>query len=157
MQKPGKPAGPVKNIRPIVLLPLLCKLLSIIVFNRIRKEVDMYLSPAQSGFRCGRSCADIVWAHIWLVAKTVRYKAPVHILDDFRLIQFLLANSTLQVHFNRILTAPFTSNICSPQGDGLSPILFAIYLESAMQSLRSHGLVRPEADNLIGLPESLCR
>jgi hypothetical protein len=30
------------------------------------------------------------------------------------------------VQFNGILTAPFTSNIGSPQGDGLSPILFAM-------------------------------
>ncbi len=75
LEKPGNPARPVKNIRPIVLLPLLRKLLSIIVLNRIREAVDMYLSPAQSGFRCGRSCADIVWAHRWLVAKTLRYKA----------------------------------------------------------------------------------
>ena len=59
------------------------------------------------------------------------------------------------MQFNGILAAPFTSNIGSPQGDGLSPILFAIYLEAAIQSLRSHGLVRPEADKLIGLPESL--
>ncbi len=58
-------------------------------------------------------------------------------------------NTTLQVQteFNGILTAPFTSNIGSPQGD--------IYLEAAIQYLRSHGLVRPEADKLIGLPESL--
>ncbi len=60
LQKPGKPAGPVKNIRLIVLLPLLRKPLSIIVLNRIRKAADTYLSPAQSGFRCVRSCAGIV-------------------------------------------------------------------------------------------------
>ncbi len=38
---------------------------------------------------------------------------------------------------------------------GLSPILFAIYLEDAIQSLRSHGLVRPEALRLISLLDFL--
>ncbi len=80
------------------------------------------------------------------MAKTLRYKALVHILgidmsqafdtidraklldiirnipninnDDFRLIHFLLANTTLQVQFNGGLTAPFTSNIGSPQDYG---------------------------------------
>jgi hypothetical protein len=37
----------------------------------------------------------------------------------------------------------------------LSPILFAIYLEAAIRSLHSSGLVRPEVDKLIGLPEFL--
>jgi hypothetical protein len=52
----GKLITPLKNILPIVLLPLLRKLLSIIVLNRIRNAVDMYLSPAQSGFIVCRYC-----------------------------------------------------------------------------------------------------
>ena len=60
--------------------------------------------------------------------------------DDFRLIQFLLANTTLQVQFNGILTAPFKSNIGSPQGDGLSPILFAIYLDCLLYDLSRRSL-----------------
>ena len=80
LPKPGKPAGPVKNIRPIVLLPLLRKLLSLIILERIRQPVDAFLSPAHSGFRSGRSCTDVVWAHRWLVAKTLRYKEVVNIL-----------------------------------------------------------------------------
>ena len=63
LQKPGKAAGPVKNIRPIILLPLLRKILSLITLYRIKKAADKYLSLAQGAFRTGRSCADIVWAH----------------------------------------------------------------------------------------------
>ena len=39
------------------------------------------------------------------------------------------------MQFNDILTKPFSSNIGSPQGDGLSPLLFAIYLEAAVRDL----------------------
>ena len=139
LQKPGKPAGPVKNIRPIALLPLLRKILSLITLFRIHGVVDTYLSPAQSGFRVGRSCADIVWAHRWLIAKSLRYKVIIHILgldmsqafdtidrtklmsileripgmtdDHRRLIRLLRANTSLQVQFNGIMTAPFMSTI----------------------------------------------
>ena len=51
LQKPGKPAGPLKNLRPIALLPLLRKILSLITLARVRSVFDSYLSHAQSGFR----------------------------------------------------------------------------------------------------------
>ena len=178
LPKPGKPTGPVKNIRPIALLPLLRKLLSLITLARISPTVNQYLSSAQAGFRPGRSCADIVWAHRWLIAKVLKYRILVHILgldmsrafdtidrvkllgildgisgltdDDRRLIRVLLANTSLQVEFNGVLTEPFASNIGSPQGDGLSPILFAIYLEAAIRELEARGPQRPDID--INLP-----
>ena len=38
----------------------------------------------------------------------------------------------------------------SPQGDGLSPVLFAVYLEAAMRALLAHTkLTRPEVDAYI--------
>ena len=42
LQKAGKPAGPVQHIRPVVLLPLLRKLLSLIILERIRKPIDEF-------------------------------------------------------------------------------------------------------------------
>lgn len=180
LPKPGKPTGPVKNIRPIALLPLLRKVLSLITLTRIRSAVEGYLSPGQSGFRCGRSCADIVWAHRWLIAKTLRYKVVIHILgldmsrafdtidrtklmtiletvpgitdDDRVLIRALLVNTSLQVQFNGVMTEPFVTNIGSPQGDALSPILFAIYLEAALRELRARGPARPVCDLINELP-----
>ena len=59
-QKPGKPPGPVQNLRPIVLLTSVRKILSLIFLNRIRSKVDQFLSPSQAGFRSERSTADIV-------------------------------------------------------------------------------------------------
>jgi hypothetical protein len=181
LQKPGKPVGPVKNIRPIALLPLLRKILSLVVLARVRPAVDLYLSASQSGFRSARSCADIIWAHRWLIAKSLKYKDVIIYLlgldmsrafdtinrkklmetldnvpgihdDEKRLIRILLANTSIQVMFNGILTKPFVSNIGSPQGDGLSPILFAIYLEAALREVRQRGPQRPSVDANSGLP-----
>ena len=56
-----------------------------------------------------------------------------------KLLRVLLANTKLQVHFNGISTAPVESNIGSPQGDGLSTILFSIYLEAAVRELEKRG------------------
>ena len=68
------------RIEPIAMLPLLRKVLSLITLARTRVAFDLFLSPAQSGFRQGRSCCDVVWAHRWLTAKVHRYKTIIHLL-----------------------------------------------------------------------------
>lgn len=72
--------------------------------------------------------------------------------DDRRLIRLLLANTSIQVHFNGVDTKPFASTIGSPQGDALSPILFAIYLEAALRELHARGPQRPQQDLNVHLP-----
>ncbi|KAK2142347.1 hypothetical protein NP493_4925g00004 [Ridgeia piscesae] len=46
LQKPGKPIGPLKNLRPIVLLTILRKTLSLITLQRISDKVVDFLSPS---------------------------------------------------------------------------------------------------------------
>ena len=54
--------------------------------------------------------------------------------DELRLIQFLLSNTHINTRINNAdINAPFTSNVGTPQGDGLSPMLFTIYLEHALK------------------------
>ena len=72
--------------------------------------------------------------------------------DDRLLIRILLCNTSMQVQFNGILAEPFESNIGSPQGDALSPILFAIYLEAAIRELKARGPIRPECDLIHDIP-----
>ncbi|GFS18719.1 very-long-chain enoyl-CoA reductase [Elysia marginata] len=67
--KPGKPKGPPKNLRPIMLLNTIRKALSKIALERIRPHVEQYLSHSQSGFRPNRSTSDVAWTHKWLAAK----------------------------------------------------------------------------------------
>ena len=62
----------------------------------------------------------------------------------------MLADASLKVKRRETLSAAFETTIGTPQGDGLSPILFAIYLESAIREVRAESIPRPAAD--LGLP-----
>ena len=161
--KPDKPKGPPNNLRPITLLNTLRKLLSLITLDIIRPSIEKYLSHSQSGFRPERSTSDVVWTHRWLAAKTVTENINIKITgidmsaafdtinrdillqilkniveeDELRLIQFLLSNTHINTRINNAeINAPFTSNVGTPQGDGLSPVLFTIYLEHALKEVR---------------------
>ena len=179
LQKPNKPLGPPSNLRPIVLLNTLRKTLSLLTLARVRPKVDQYLAQTHSGFRPGRSTADVVWAHRWLVAKTQRYHSTVHLLgidlwkafdtikrdtlltvleaflsdDDVRLIRVLISNTRLRVQLGRCQSESFATTKGTPQGDCLSPVLFTVYLEAALRQLRQEVPARPLSDN--GLPLEL--
>ncbi|POM73362.1 Ubiquitin-conjugating enzyme E2, partial [Phytophthora palmivora] len=55
--------------------------------------------------------------------------------DEVRLIQLLLADTTLSLRSGSTTLNPFTSNLGTPQGDSLSPVLFTVYLEAALRDL----------------------
>ena len=164
--KPGKPKGPTKNLRPLTLLNTIRKALSLITLERIRVKVIQYISSNQSGFQPDRSTSDVVWTHKWLSAKcsitkdlkiyitgidmsaafdTINRKELLHILaeevaleeDELRLIRFLLSKTVIQMKVNAATeNFSFTANTGTPQGDGLSPVLFIIYLENALKTVR---------------------
>jgi hypothetical protein len=73
--------------------------------------------------------------------------------DELRMCQVLLAETSLQVKLKEILSAPFDTTIGSPQGDGMSPMFFAVYLERALRNVREIAPLRPQVDN--GLPSEL--
>ena len=124
------------SFQSIILLPVLRKILSSIVLQRIKTKVENYLSQSQSAYRPNRSTSDIVWAHRWIVAKTQTTSLTVHITgidmssafdtirreklieilksfldeDEVRIIRLLLSNTTLDI-MNNVETEPFTSNI----------------------------------------------
>ena len=164
IQKPGKKKGPPNNLRPITLLNSLRKALSIITLNRIRPFVEEYLSKSQSGFRPDRSTADVVWTQKWLAAKTLKEDVIIKISgidmsaafdtidrnqllniiativneDELRIIRFLLSNTKIKTRINGATkTNTFISNVGTPQGDSLSPVLFIVYLEHALKEVRT--------------------
>ena len=53
--------------------------------------------------------------------------------DEVRMIRFLLANTTLCVRIEGIVTRRRQTTIGVPQGDGLSGLLFIAYLASALR------------------------
>ena len=168
IRKPKKPKGPIKNplkdLRPVTLLPIIRKVLSNITLARIQPQVEKYLSPAQAAYRPNRSTADIVWTHKFLIARTQLYQNEtiyvvgidmssafdtiyrnklLHILkdiigeDELRIIRVLLSNTTLTVRSKSGVNNTFKTNIGSPQGDGLSGCLFNIYFENALKEVRT--------------------
>ena len=162
--KHGKPKGPVKNLRPITLLNTIRKSLSLITLNRIWPEISKYISPDQSGFQPDRSTADVVWCHCWLAAKcnisqdlkchitgidmsaafdTINRQKLLLILseiieeDELRMVRFLLSNTVINMNINGATQRrSFSANTGTPQGDGLSPVLFIVYLENALRDIR---------------------
>ena len=162
LQKPGKIKGPVKNLRPIILLLIIRKILSNITCKRIKVAYEAYISQSQSAYRENRSTADVVWTHRWIAAKAQNEKISIYITgidmssafdtiireelvkileqilheDEMRMCRLLLSQTTLDVKINDVETEKFESNIGSPQGDGISGIFFNIYLEESLRRTR---------------------
>ena len=162
--KPGKPKGSPKNLRPITLLNTIRKALSIITLHRIRPHIEEYLSHSQSDFRPERSTSDVAWTHKWLAAKAKKEDVEIKITgidmsaafdtidrqilldiieriveeDELRIIRFLLSDTVINTRINGATKErPFVSNIGTPQGDSLSPVLFSVYLENALKEVRT--------------------
>ncbi len=68
-------------------------------------------------------------------------------------ICIVLRITSLQVKLKDVLSAPFDTTIGSPQGDGMLPMFFAVYLERALRNVREIAPFRPQVDN--GLPSEL--
>ena len=138
--------------------------------------MDDYLSPSQSGFRRGRSTADVVFGYRWLCAKAQRQHVSIEFLgidlsrafdtirrdklldtlqtflgeSELRMIRFLLAATSLEPRLSTGDCHSFATSIGTPQGDSLSPVLFIVYLEAALRDLRSGLPTRPPADATAG-------
>ena len=160
-------------MRPIVLLTTLRKTLSLVVVPKVYE----YLSPSQSGFRRGRSTADVLFGYRWLCAKAQRQRVSIEFLgidlsrafdtirrdklidtlktfigeSELRMIRLLLADTSLEPRLSTGDCHAFATSIGAPQGDSLSPVLFTVYLEVALRDLRSRLPTRPIADSNLPL------
>lgn len=143
--------------RPIVLLNSIRKILCLVVLNRINGKIEKYLSPSQHGYRSGRSTTEVAWTTQFLKAVCEKFKEEYDVVqtdmsqafdtpdrgllmeileaevnigeDELRLIRVLLAEVKLQLKIDNCRGEQFTSMIGVPQGDGLSPKLFLVYME----------------------------
>ena len=74
---------------------------------------------------------------------------------ELRIIRYLLSNTIINTKINGATKEkPFESNIGSPQGDSLSPVLFSIYLENVLKEVRTI-LPRPTSDFEKTLPTEI--
>ena len=163
LQKPKKPKGPLKNIRPLTLSNSARKILSLITLRRIQHQVDQYTGPWQAAYKQGRSCSDLVWCQRMLVATVLNKPFSFHKMgidmsaafdtikrgtilnlladagcsdDEIRLVRFLLSNTKLKVRVNSTVSVEFISTVGSFQGDSLSGSLFTLVLAGALNHLR---------------------
>ena len=170
LQKPGKPVGPPKSLRPLNLLNGVRKVLSLVALNRIQDLVNHYTGPWQCGYKNGRSCAGIVWSQRMLISVVMRKHHEFHKMgidmssafdtikrstilrlledagcseDDIRLVRLLLSNTKIRVRVNNATSAEFISTNGAFQGDSLSGILFTLQLAGALYNVRAVVTYRP--------------
>ena len=144
------------------IVSFICNILVILIYCSKDKTLcrRIPIGKSKSGFRPDRSTADVVWTHKWLAAKTLKEDVIIKISgidmsaafdtidrnqllniiativneDELRIISFLLSNTKIKTRINGATkTNTFISNVGTPQGDSLSPVLFIVYLEHALK------------------------
>jgi hypothetical protein len=182
LQKPGKPKGPEKSLRPITVLNTIRKILSTIALRRAEGAgVNNYIPQTQHAFRKGKSTADVVFAHRILsnVVENAKYwkyytlsidmsaafdtptrrglllamRAATNDNNDVRrMTAMLLTNTTLKINVGDAECDPFVSTVGTPQGDSFSPVMFNAYAEYVLRQIRPLYGAPPEDDVKSCLP-----
>ena len=159
LQKPGKPKGPIPNLRPVIILSMLRKILAICMKKRIGDRLDNIIPPTQAAYRRGRSTTEHVFAAKILAEKAITSKDhPIYILmldmskafdtvnrqmllddlsttinsDELHMISVML-QTKLRIQCDNSLSDIFDTNTGVPQGDGLSANEFTYYLAKTLQ------------------------
>ena len=160
LQKPGKARGPLTNLRPIILLSMLRKILAICLIRRIGGKIDENIPIEQAAYRAGRGTTEHTFAYKILAEKAITskdYELYITLMDmskafdtvrrhtlledlatildkaELHLIKLLVEDVSLKVRVGSETSNPFTTKMGVPQGDCLSPILFTLYLAKALQ------------------------
>ena len=164
LPKPNKPKGPPQNLRPIILLSVIRKLLAIIVVSRTFDRIREHISVSQAAYSPGRSTTELVFAFKILTEKAIcAENYPVYLLmldmsrafdtidrgtllqdlsdildsDELHLVSLLLTDVKIQVKYNNVTGKIFVPDIGSPQGDCASPIWFIFYLHKALNAAKT--------------------
>ena len=175
LQKPGKSRGPPSNLRPVILLSLLRKILAICLIRRIGQKIDDNIPLSQAAYRAGRGTTEQLLTIKLLAEKAITTpNYHTHLLmmdmskafdrverskviedleailepDELHLVKVLIEDVKLAVRVNGRTGKSFTTNIGTPQGDCLSPILFTLYLANAMKDTTDTPVTRENHPNL---------
>ena len=159
VHKRGDKSNP-DNYRGISLLDCTYKVLSRILYNRCKDQLELELGEYQGGFRPWRSCPEqIITLKLVMDYYKRRQKQQVITFVDFKkaydsihrpsmmkilrnfglhpklikMIELTLTNTTSKVKFRGELSEPFPIKTGLRQGDGLSPLLFNCALEYVMR------------------------
>ncbi len=171
LPKPGKKKGPPGNLRPIILLSMLRKILAICMIRRTHTRLNHQIPISQAAYRNGRSTTELMFSLKVLAEKAITsssYEITVLLLDmtkafdtvdrgqlfedlkeilepdELHMIAILLKNVSLTVRIKKTLGEKFTTNVGVPQGDCLSPVLFTYYLAKALKEEEKDEIPIPE-------------
>ena len=151
LQKPSKAKGPPSNLRHIILLSSLHKILAAGIANRIKDRLKVEIPPLQAAYRPNRStAARNESAHLVMLGTSKGF----HSINRNQLIEDLqntietdelhiistLLNVSLSVRCENTLSKVFETNTGGPQGDCASALHFTYYLDKTLKPARSNQL-----------------
>ena len=159
IQKGGKKQGPIENLRPIILLSVLRKILAMCMVKRIGKKIFKIIPKSQAAYQNGRSTTEQVFVFKSMAEKAIsstNYKTHILMMDmskafdtvkrnilisdlkmildddEMHILKLLIDDVRLVVKCGNTIGSDFVTNVGVPQGDCLSPILFIYYLSIAL-------------------------
>ena len=150
------------NVRPVILLSILRKILSLCMINRCWERMEEKIPKTQAAYQPGRSTTEQVFTIKVLAEKAITSEDyPIHILmldmskafdsidrnkllehlstfleeSEIYLLHILINDVVLNVKVGDVLGEDIKTNVGTCQGDCLSAILFIIYLAKTMESI----------------------
>ena len=155
LPKQGKKQGPPENLRPIILLSTIRKLLAICMIRRTWDRLKTKIPIDQAAYQSGRSTTEHVLAFKLLCEKaitssmyflyallldmskafdTVCRKKLMNDLksilepDEYHMLSILIMDVKLKIRVGQVIGEEITTEIGIAQGDCLSAVLFIFYL-----------------------------
>ena len=166
LQKPNKAKGPPSNLRQIILLSSLRKILVACVTNRIKDRLEAEISPSQAAYRPNRSTTEHIFTSKLIIKKTIttRNESAYLIMLDMskafdsinrnQLIEDLCniietdelhiistpLNVSLSVRCENTFSEVFETDTSASQGDCASALQFTHCLAKTLEPARSNQL-----------------
>ena len=158
LQKSGKTKGPLQNLRPIILLSVLRKILAVCMITRIGERLDNEIPLSQAAYRKGRSTTEHVFSTKLMIERTITSKNEtvyllMHdmskafdsinrtmLLDDLKKIlqndELHLVKTLLNVELSggSFTNKYFKTDTGAPQGDCASANEFTFYLAKSLEN-----------------------
>ena len=162
LPKPGKSPA---NLRPIILLSVIRKILVIYyMVRRTSQKLSNKIPITQAVYRAGRSTTENVFTfkvpaekaitskdyetHLLMldmskVFDTVQRKSVFDELqeilpeDELQMLYILINDVNIKVRCVKTTAEIINTNIRVPQGDCLSTVLFTLYLAAALETIRN--------------------
>ena len=151
LQKPNKAKGPPSNLRPIIPLSSLSKILAACIPNRIKGRLKVETPPSQAAYRPNRSTTARNESAYLIILATSKEFGSINRnqltedlqntieTDELHIISTLL-NVSLSVRCENTLSKVFGTNTGGPQGDCASALDFTYYLDKTLKPARSNQL-----------------